>query len=239
MEDRFKIQFLIYKNISHSKFLILFTPPSKYTTFHRLSYLCHMFIKNIVNDFLARLHQQSTIGTLYRLGFFLFLYFIGRYLILFLEESAFFSSLLFLLHQPFLWLIDHVSKGFLGLFYSNLTSSSDYIVSINNIEIIRLLPGCSGLDPIMRITFILLLYPLDWKTKSWLFPLSWFIILFAATIHFILLIPIAYHWPEYYSFSHNWLTRIIFYGFYFLIWLIWEKVGYPKKNNMESGIRDK
>ena len=184
-----------------------------------------MSIKDVLNSLWTRLHENSFTCKLLRLGLFIFLYFIGRYLLLLFEGT----TLLNYIHMPFLWTIDLVSTSFYGLFYNNITSSSDYIVSINNIEVIHLLPGCSGLHPFLRMTFILLLYPLPWKTKSLLFPLSWFIILFAATIHFIILIPINYHWPEYYSFSHNWFTKIIFYGFYFLIWLIWERVGYPKK----------
>lgn len=190
-----------------------------------------MFIKKGLYNLWTKLKEHSLFGTLYRLGLFLFLYFIGRYFILFFEESTLFLTLFVSLHQPFLWLIDTISIGFWRIFYTNLSSTHDYeyIVIINNIEVIRLLPGCSGLHQILRITFILLLYPLPWRTKSWLLPISWLIIFFAATIHFILLIPIAYHWPEYYSFSHNWITKAIFYGFFFLTWIIWEKVGYRKK----------
>ena len=184
-----------------------------------------MSIKDVINSLWSRLHENSSTGKLLRLGLFIFLYFIGRYFFLLFKGTTFLSHL----HMPFLWFIDNVSVGFWGIFYYNLASTSDYIVSINNTECIQLLPGCSGFHPILRMTFILLLYPIPWKIKYWLFPLSWFIILFAATIHFILLIPIAYHWPEYYSFSHNWFTKVIFYGFYFLAWLIWERVGYPKK----------
>ncbi|MFH1160103.1 MAG: exosortase/archaeosortase family protein [bacterium] len=182
-------------------------------------------MKNTLNNAWDRLHEHSSSGTLFRLGLFFFLYFIGRYFISFLERSALFSTLFTSLHQPFLWFIDKVSIGFWSFFYPGLSCAPDHIVIINNTKVIQLFPGCSGLQPMLRMTFILLLYPLPWKTKSWLFPLSWFIILFAATVHFILLIPIAYHWPEWYTFSHNWLTRIIFYSFYFLTWLIWEKIG--------------
>ncbi len=185
----------------------------------------HLFITSY-KGILGKLKENSSSGTLIRLGWFLFIYFIGRYVVFFLEETTLFS----LLHQPFLWSINQVSTGFLGLFYSDLTSTHNYIVIINNVEVIQLFPGCSGLQPLLRITFILLFYPLPWKTKTYLFPLSWLIILIAATIHFILLIPIAFHWPEYYNLSHNWLTRIIFYGFYFCTWLIWEKIGYPKRS---------
>ena len=193
-----------------------------------------MIIAKALSSLWSKLNELSTIGTLYRLGLFLILYFLGRYIIIFLEEPRLFTSLFASIHQPFLWCINKVSTGFLGLCYHNLLSTSDYIISINNIEIIQLLPGCSGFHPILRLTFILLFFPIPWRTKSWLFPLSWLIILLAATIHFILLFLIANHWPEYYSFSHNWLTRIIFYGFYFLIWLIWERVGYPKKKMMRD-----
>jgi len=184
----------------------------------------HLFIKSYKCT-LRKLKEPSTSGTFIRLAWFLFIYFIGRYIVFFLEET----TIIALFHQPFLWTISQISTGFLGLFYSNLSSTHDYIVIINNVEVIQLFPGCSGLQPFLRITVILLLYPLPWKLKSFLFPISWLIILIAATVHFILLTPIAYHWPEYYNFSHNWLTRIIFYGFYFLTWLIWERMGYPKK----------
>ena len=178
---------------------------------------------------LLKLKENSLSGTFFRLGWFLFLYFIGRYIFRFLEFSSFFSEQFSFLHLPFFWFIDNISTGFMGLFYHNLSSNPEYIISINNNEVIQLGGGCTGLRPILRLTFILLLYPISWKTKSYLLPLSWFIILFAATIHYILLIPVAYHWPEYFSFSHNWLTMIIFYGFYFLTWFIWERIGYPKK----------
>ena len=184
-----------------------------------------MSIKTAIRSLKSSLLENSTIGTIYRFGLFIILYFIGRDVLWLFAMTKSFSTL----HQPLLCFIDYVAVGFWSIFYPNLSSTSDYIVSINNTECIQLLPGCSGLQPIMRMTFILLLYPIPWKIKSWLFPLSWAIILLAATIHFILLIPISYHWPEYYDFSHNWLTKIIFYGFYFLTWVLWERVGYPKK----------
>ena len=184
-----------------------------------------MSAKTYINKLRISLHENSSRGTLYRLGLFIILYFVGRYVLLLFEGT----TILINLHKPFLWFIDNVSVGFWSIFYHNLASTPDYIVSINNSGCIQLFPGCSGLQPTLRMTFILLLYPIPWKTKSWLLPLSWVIILFAATIHFILLIPIACHWPEYYNFSHHWLTRILFYGFYFLTWLFWERVGYPRK----------
>ena len=153
----------------------------------------------------------------------------GRFLIIFIDQSNFLAPIISIIHKPFLWYIINFSTFFWGTFYSNILSTQDFILIINNIEVIQLMPGCDGLYPILRMTFILILYPLPWRTKLWLLPLSWLIILFAATIHFLQLIPVAYQWPEYYTFSHNWISRFIFYLFYFLTWILWEKVGYPKK----------
>lgn len=188
-----------------------------------------MDIKNALRSNWARIREHSAAGFLLRLGWFLILYLIAgqlysiiiSVLVKFIPEDV--------IHNPLLWIIYNTSVKFWGLFYPNLSTTAGYIVRINHVDVIQLFSPCSGLNALFRITIILLLYPLPWKTKFWLFPLSWFIILIAATIHFILLIPIACQWPDWYSFSHNWLTRIVFYGFYFLTWLMWEKVGYREK----------
>jgi len=176
-----------------------------------------------------KIHENSGRGTLSRLLLFLFLYFIGRYIFIFFENTAPFTDNISIIHKHFLWIIDHCSYTFWSIFYSDIVHNPDHLFSINGIDVIILSGGCSGVHPMLRMTFILLLYPISWGNKLWLFPISGLIIIFAATIHFILLIPIAYHWPEYYLFSHTWLTKIVFYGFYFLTWLLWERIGYPKK----------
>ena len=84
-------------------------------------------------------------------------------------------------------------------------------------------PGCTGLGHMIRISFVLLLYPMSWSKKCYLFFPSLLIIIFASTIHFLLLIPIAYHYPDWFAFAHNYFTKILFFGFIFLCWLIWEK----------------
>lgn len=191
-----------------------------------------MDIKDAIKMNWARLQENSSAGFLLRLGWFIVLYYIAGQL--FLIGTAFLIefSIKGAIHYPFLWAIFNLSIKFLKLIYSNLLPNQDFMVIIDNQQIIQLFSGCSGLDPLFRITIILLLYPLPWKTKSLLLPLSWLIIFFAASIHFILLIPVAYHWPDWYSFSHDWLTKIIFYGFYFLTWLLWEKVGFRKKTEL-------
>jgi len=194
-----------------------------------------MKLKEVIRTVWFAVRENSVQGRIYRFLFFIAVYLAGRYLV----NSLNAIGALNWLHLPFLWFINTASVCFWGIFYDSVSSTPEYILSINDRSCIHLLPGCSGLLPTLRMTISLLLYPIPWKTKSWLFPLSWGIILLASTVHFILLIPISYHWPNYYDFSHNWLTKIIFYGIYFLTWLLWEKVGYPmnRKQDVEFKIR--
>jgi len=86
-----------------------------------------------------------------------------------------------------------------------------------------MLIGCTGLIQMFRMAFVLTLYPIPWFNKFYLYFLTFVILFLAANIHFILLIPIAYHFPEWYSFVHDWPTRIIYFSSYFICWLVWEK----------------
>ena len=171
----------------------------------------------------ALLLERSPRGQMLRFGLFLVLYWVARYPQFFLNSNFFHESLITTIHEQLAFFITHVCCFVLQIFYPDIHSTADHIIFINGKSLLQLLPGCSGLDPMIRLTFILLFYPLLWRKKAWLWPISLAILLFAATLHFLLLIPITYHVPEWYTFAHNWLTRIIFYGFYFLCWLMWEK----------------
>ena len=188
-----------------------------------------MTSKEIFDKIVFKFKEKSTSGKLLRLGWFLAVYYLGKYFLNGLEQTIFYPMIVSILLDPLLFSIDSLSTGFWGLFYNNLFSSSDYITCINNSEVLQLLPGCSGLKPLLRVTFILLIYPLPLKKKIYTFFISWLIIFFAATLHFIILVPIAFHWPEFYGFSHDKLSKILFYAFFFLNWIIWERIGYPKE----------
>jgi exosortase/archaeosortase family protein len=109
------------------------------------------------------------------------------------------------------------------------------MIVIDGTRVIFLSKLCTGVDPMLRMTFIFLFYPMKFKTKLWVFPVSILIILLAATLHFMILIPIAYQAREWYEFSHDWVTKFIFYGFYFMVWLMWERI---IKNNFLQGKKD-
>jgi len=166
--------------------------------------------------------ENTNRGKLARLVLFFLLYFLGRYLILspyiqIILEPVF-NSL-----YPFLSMtITDISSGVLHWFYPDIYTSKDYIIYINNNPILQMQPGCTGLQQMLRLTFTIIFYPLAWRSKCFLWPISIAIILIAAILHFTLLVPIAYVAQSWYNFAHDWVTKIIFYGMYFICYLIWE-----------------
>ena len=146
--------------------------------------------------------------------------------------SAFFSFFYNILSI----LISNICTTTLSIFYQTITSTQDFVMIIGNESIIQLLPGCTGFNQVLRITFILLLYPISFRKKIFLLPLSWILIIFAAVIHFLMLIPIASDINQWYDFVHNWFSRFVFYAFFFINWLFWEKLILSKENPINSRI---
>jgi len=123
---------------------------------------------------------------------------------------------------------------FFSLFYSDVSTIPNDILTISGQEVLQIIYGCTGIIQIFQITFILLFYPIKWRQKIYLFPISILIIFLAAIVHFLILVPIAYHLPEYFSSFHDYTLRIFFFGIVFLTWLFWEKVRIVEKRSTNS-----
>jgi len=177
--------------------------------------------QEVYRQILALLNEETARGKLLRLGFFLLLFYISGYFVqpMWFHAKDVDSST----HRFLAGIITQISVNVLKLFYANINVSSDFIVSINGKQCIALRPGCNGFNPIMRISLTLAVYPMVFKSKLLMLPLTVLILLIAAILHFMILIPISYYAPNWYVFSHNYLTKTLFFTFYFFCWIIWEK----------------
>ena len=126
------------------------------------------------------------------------------------------------------------SVFFFSLFYSDVSSISNGILTISGQETLQLIYGCTGIIQLFQITFILLFYPIKWNQKIYLYPLSIIIIFLATIVHFLILVPIAAHLPNYFSVFHDYTARILFFGIVFLMWLLWEKIRTVEKPTSNS-----
>jgi exosortase/archaeosortase family protein len=176
-----------------------------------------------INQTVSLLHERSPHGQILRFIFFLVLYFLARYPQLLLDNTSFGKALFSPIHEQLSFFITNACCYVLQIFYPGINTSIHHTIFIGDRALIQMYPGCTGLYPMIRLTIILAFYPLAWRRKVVLWPLSLLILLFASTLHFLLLILIANQCPGWFGFAHNWLTRVIFYAFYFLCWLLWEK----------------
>ena len=163
-------------------------------------------------------------GVYYRLLLFFFMYFILREVELLPAYIKITQRVYMPLYNFLATFITKISCLLFQPFYPDITVSHDYIINISSISTIQLQPGCTGLNQMIRMCLILLLYPINWRKKILLILPTLAIIFTAALVHFALLIPISFHLHSWFQLTHDYLTKILFFGFIFLCWLFWEKV---------------
>jgi exosortase/archaeosortase family protein len=122
-----------------------------------------------------------------------------------------------------------ITYGFISIF--GLTKKVDgVLVYFTSGMIMRVEPGCSGFGEMFKALIIFIFYPGPWKKKLWFLPSTVLFIFFAALIHLALLGLVLALDPPLYEFAHSWITRIIFYGMFFLMWIAWEERIRGKQN---------
>lgn len=177
-----------------------------------------------LTSILGLVNENTNRGKMIRFLVFVFLYYICRNLLMFFETTSIGWSILGPLHGILSSFITHSCCLLLSPFYPDIHTSANFTIFIDGNAYLYMAPGCSGLVPMISLTVALLFYPLPLRKKAILWPVSLFILLLASILHFLLLIPVIYQYPEWFALFHKWLTRIFFYGFYFLCWVLWERV---------------
>ena len=184
---------------------------------------------------LKNLLQSKNAKYLLKLLLFILLYRIGGTVFAYLETNPVFSGAINSLYNILSSLITRISVIVYSLVYSEVHANSNFIIFINNTGVVRLLPGCTGLMQLFQILFILLFFPLPVKQKLFFMPVSVLIILFAAIFHYLILVPVAYRFPAYFDIFHTVFSRVVFYLFFFLNFVIWTEslTGKRKASNLK------
>jgi exosortase/archaeosortase family protein len=169
------------------------------------------------------LNQKSLTGKFLRLILFLLLYMLSRSIdtILYSNHTAIY--ILGPVHNFITFIIIHFTRLICSIFYDNVIIENYNILVVNDKPTITLGTGCTGLVPMARLCFILSIYPLKLSKKVYLFPISILVLLFASMVHFLLLTIVAVSYPPAFELFHDIITKLTFYGFFFLCWIIWEK----------------
>ncbi len=88
--------------------------------------------------------------------------------------------------------------------------------------------GCSGLKEMAMFIFIMALFPGPWKSKLWFIPASLLLIFAVVIIRVVILVMIFNFHPSWYALFHDFLLNYVFFGIFFLLWLLWVKYFYMK-----------
>jgi exosortase/archaeosortase family protein len=85
--------------------------------------------------------------------------------------------------------------------------------------------SCSGLKQFYQWIFLMLLFPGPWKQKLWYIPMGLVVIHLVNIFRIVALSIILMNWPDYWTFSHDWILRPFFYVVIFVMWVVWvEKI---------------
>jgi exosortase/archaeosortase family protein len=119
--------------------------------------------------------------------------------------------------KPSAW----IDKFILGY---DVTTRDTTILFPNN-GYINVNGSCSGLKQFYQWIFLMVLFPGPWKQKLWYIPLGILIIHLVNIFRIVALSVILMNWPDYWTFSHDWILRPFFYVVIFVMWVIWvEKI---------------
>ncbi|HNY01138.1 MAG TPA: exosortase/archaeosortase family protein [Bacteroidales bacterium] len=179
------------------------------------------------NDGFKSYFQQAvknrSIRYAWQLFLFILLYKLGELVFAYLDTTRLFSTLFEAFYYRLSAVITLASVKVYSLFYKEIYSTSDFLIVINDVRTIQMQHGCTGLMQLFQIFFILMFFPLTLKKKLFYFPVSFFVIVFAALLHYLILIEIAHSHREHFSVFHDTITRVIFYTFFFLNFILWIK----------------
>jgi exosortase/archaeosortase family protein len=163
-----------------------------------------------------------------KLFLFVILYKAGEYLFKYLEQTELLSGVFGHFYDILSGFITVVTVTVWSLFYSEIHSTPGFLIVIDNVPTIQMMKGCTGLMQLFQILFILILFPMQLKQKAIFLPVSVFIITFAAILHYIFLVPVAFSFNDQFTLFHDIISRVIFYIFFFTNFVLWNR--YPGKS---------
>lgn len=95
--------------------------------------------------------------------------------------------------------------------------------------------SCSGLKQFYQFFFLMLLFPGPWKKKLWFIPLGIFALHLLNVFRIVVLYVIIIYKYSWFTFTHDWILRPLFYVLMFMLWVWWvERLAKSPKSTLES-----
>ncbi|MDR0871959.1 MAG: exosortase/archaeosortase family protein [Prevotellaceae bacterium] len=88
---------------------------------------------------------------------------------------------------------------------------------------IHIVWGCNGLKQMYIFFCIIAFYCGSWKHKLWYIPAGLVMVHLFNIFRLVIISVVVKDHPEYFNFLHAYLFKYLFYGFIFLMWVLWEE----------------
>ncbi len=136
-----------------------------------------------------------------------------------IDLSVMFTSLCCHLAQ-----VVHTVYGWFGV----TTYLYESIIYTDNGEGVRVVWGCSGVKQSFIFTMIMLFSRGPMKHKLWFIPLGLICVYFINVARLLFLVGVVRENPDSFEFWHSGVTKYLFYGLIFLIWIFWNDYLVPR-----------
>lgn len=95
------------------------------------------------------------------------------------------------------------------------------IIGVGEFPGIEIVDGCNGIAAMGLFLGFILAYPGDWKNRISFSLLGIGVIYLVNIARVITLAVTQGTWPQFFDFTHDYSTTVIFYIVIFLLWMVW------------------
>lgn len=99
---------------------------------------------------------------------------------------------------------------------------------------IRVVWGCNGIKQSFIFTMIMLFARGPFKYKLWFIPLGLICVYFINISRLLFLGYVVRDYPDSFEFWHGGVTKYLFYGLIFLMWMFWNDYLVPRFTNIKK-----
>lgn len=111
------------------------------------------------------------------------------------------------------WILEHV-------FAVHSVIEGDMLILPNGFSI-EMQSGCSGLQQLVLLILLFLIYPGQWRHKLWFIPVSLIGLHLLNFIRFTGMSLYSAFYPAHFHVVHDWIFRPFIYLGIFLLWVVW------------------
>lgn len=143
---------------------------------------------------------------------------------------------------PFDFMAKHFAEAVaavLHFFGSDVILAKENVLYYENGHAIRIVWSCTAIKQAYMFVCIIAFTHGPWKKKLWYIPLGIIAIYLMNLFRLTVITGSAENHFEWFHFLHEYLFKYLFYGFIFLLWIIWDEKIVQKEQKKKAAVEEK